>query len=241
MTKALQNIQRMGMVRHLSDPHWDVILRICSGLRTYRRGDVISSMEKRLEESLLLLDGMIGRHIPDPDDDSQHLVAVEVPGDFADLHAFPLKRLDHNVTALSGVRVAVFPHAALRQAIDDHPTLARELWALTLVDAAIHRHWAYRTGALRALGNVANLLSELETRLRIAGVVEGADGYPLLLTQTDIGEACGLSAVHVNRVLRELREAGCVRLSNGWMKVMDRETLHRLGRFDPSYLYLPPD
>ena len=232
-------IPQCGMVRHLSERHWDMVVNRCGGVRSYERGEVICEHLNRLEESLLVLEGMIGRHIPNVHAERNHLVAVEVPGDFADLHAFPLKRLDHDVVALSTTKVAVFSHKDLRELIDGEPALARELWALTLVDAAIHRHWAYRTGALRALANVANLLAELDIRLRSGGVEEAADGLPLQLTQTDIGDACGLSSVHVNRVLRELREANCARLGGGRLQVLDRAALHRVGNFDPSYLYLP--
>lgn len=239
MNTAAETIPQRGMVRHLSETHWRMLVGRCGGIRSYERGDVICRHHHRLEESLLVLDGMIGRHIPNPEADRNHLVAVEVAGDFADLHAFPLKRLDHDVTALSATRVAVFAHAALRELIDGEPGLARELWALTLVDAAIHRHWAFRTGALRALANVANLLSELDMRLRIGGLEEEPDGLPLDLTQADIGDACGLSSVHVNRVMRELREANCALLGGGRLRVLDREALHRVGRFDPGYLYLP--
>jgi CRP-like cAMP-binding protein len=111
------------------------------------------------------------------------------------------------------------------------------LWELTIIDAAIHRHWSYRIGALRALAAVANFLCEMELRLRLAGRSEDGQ-FRLPLKQTDIGEACGATPVHISRMLRELREAGLCTVENGLVTIPDRGALRKVGRFDPQFLYL---
>ena len=115
---------------------------------------------------------------------------------------------------------------------------ARALWALTMVDAAIHRHWTLRTGKLRALAGMANFMCEMQLRMELCG--RSRDGrFALPLTQRQLADACGLSNVHVNRTLRELREAGVCAMREGEVQVLDREEAARIGRFHPGYLFLP--
>ena len=107
----------------------------------------------------------------------------------------------------------------------------------TLLDAAIHRAWIFKLGRLPSHGRVAHFLCETELRLRAVGLSDGAR-FELPLTQADLAEVCGLTSVHVNRVLRELRERGLVTLRDGNVDVHDGAGLARLGEFDPRYLYL---
>lgn len=228
----------IGMTRRLSQSDWSILSQASHEVRTVRRDTVISRRGDTLGESILILSGMVGRYIP-ATSGAPHLVAVEVPGDFADLHAFPLKQLDHDVTARTDVEAAIFPHEDLAELIARHPGVARQLWALTLVDASIHRHWAFRNGALRSLARLADLLCELDTRLQYAGLRASPKGLPVPLTQIDLANACGMSAEHVNRVLRDLREDGCCTFGGGFLNIHDRQKLYAVAQFNPSYLYLP--
>src|ERR1700755_765044 len=89
-------------------------------------------------QSTLLVEGFMSRFIDDKKGKRQ-LVAVHVPGEFVDLHAYPLKYLDHSVGTLTPVKIATIPHAALDDILEDNKELARKLWFSTLVDAAMHR------------------------------------------------------------------------------------------------------
>ena len=230
---------RVGMLRHLAPAQWAGIAPAFDTRRLCAAGEVISRRGEALHHSLLLEEGIVGRRIaagrvPNA---RHHLVALQVPGDFVDLHAYPLKVLDHDIVAITAVRMAVIAHERLQGILAGDLELTRQLWSLTLVDAAIHRHWALRNGTMRALQRVANLLAELVTRL------DAGRGprphYTLDLTQTHIGDACGLSSVHVSRVLRDLREADCCTYANGRLVVSDRAALFKIAGFDPYYLYLP--
>lgn len=178
------------------------------------------------------------RHVDAPDG-KRHLVAVHVPGDFVDLHAYALKKLDHDVGALTAVKVAIFPHAALErvQALDDR--LTRRLWFMTLLDAAMHRHWIFRLASLNATERVAHFLCEMNARLLAIGASDGAR-FTLPMTQSDLGEVCGLTNVHVSRVLRDLRDAGLCQLRSSRVHLVDLKGLVARARFDPEYLYLNP-
>ncbi|WP_299819283.1 Crp/Fnr family transcriptional regulator [uncultured Jannaschia sp.] len=198
---------------------------------------VIAHRNEPLSESLLLAEGMIGRHVASAGEGATQLVALQVPGDFVDLHGFPIGTLDHEVRAVSDVRMAVFPHAALAELVRTDPGLTIALWGMTIIDAAIHRYWSFRIGALRGMARVANFLAEMDIRLRQANAVIRSS-FDLPLTQAQIGAACGMTSVHVNRVLRDLRETGCCVMRNRRVSIHDRDALQRIGQFDPTFLQL---
>lgn len=226
------------MLRHLSPSHWQALSASCREIRELPARTIVTLKGERVRESLLLVGGMMGRYVPRPVGARAQMVALQVLGDFVDLHGLPLGVLDHEIRTVTDVQLAVFDHADLLDLIDREPDLGMALWSLTMIDAAIHRHWAFRMAALRATVRLANLFCELETRLALCGAVTG-DGYDLPLTQIDLADACGMTAVHVNRVLRDLREGGCCTLVKGRLRILDGVRLHRLGAFDPAFLYLP--
>ncbi|NDV01821.1 Crp/Fnr family transcriptional regulator [Pseudoroseicyclus tamaricis] len=224
-----------GMVGRLSPELRARLAPLCSETRVVEGRRLFSTAQERLDESVLLLDGLMGRYVRDKQG-RQQMVAIQVPLDFVDLHSFPLGSLDHEVEALTTARLAVFPHETLRAALRDDYELMEALWRLTLIDGAIHRHWTFRLGRLRALAGIANFLAEMDCRMRIAGVGEEG-GYALPLTQPDLSDACGMSPVHVNRILRELREAEICTLAGGHVQIMNRDKLYRTGDFRQDFLY----
>ena len=226
---------RRGMCSRLTPDQWSAVKACIDDVRTYPARAVVSRRGEPLDRSLLLVEGLVARHVPGLDRDVREMVALEVAGDFVDLHCLPIGTLDHDVTAMTGATLAFLPHDRLRRLVAERPDVGMALWALTVADAAIHRYWAFRVGALRATGRVANFLCEMHVRLRRAGLGD-AGGFELPLTQADLGEACGLSAVHVNRVVRELREAGCCAMKDGRVTILDLGLLRGAGRFDPYFL-----
>jgi len=200
--------------------------------------DIIVRAGERLEQSTLLVEGFICRYIDDRRGLRQ-LVAVHVPGDFVDLHAYPLKTLDHDVATMTAATVAIVPHSALDRIKVDMPSLVGKLWFATLVDAAIHRAWLFRLGRLDAIGRVAHFISETNARLMSAGLSDGRR-FPLGLTQNDLAEICGLTSVHVNRVMRQLREERLCTFRSSQVDIPDPVKLARRGEFDPAYLYIGP-
>lgn len=186
--------------------------------------------------SMLLVNGFLSRYVDDREGVRQ-LVAAHIPGDFVDLHAYPLKVMDHDVGALTDVRLAVVPHERLDAIMRECPELARKLWFSTLVDAAMHRAWVFRLGRLNSFARVANFLCETNARMFAVGLSDGRR-FALPLKQFDLGDICGLTSVHVNRVLRELRERGLCTFRSGQVTIHDIGGLTRLGEFDPGYLHL---
>jgi len=197
---------------------------------------VVIRAGEELSASTLLLDGLMCRY-KDLRDGQRQISALHVPGDFVDLHSFTLKRLDHNIMALTPCRFVQMPHERLTEITERFPHLTRVYWFLTTLDAAMHREWMLSLGRRTAIQRLAHLLCELFVRLDIVGLTDGGS-FPLGITQTDLAECTGLTAVHVNRTLRELRQRELVEISGRRVTIRDMRALQTLAEFDPSYLYL---
>jgi CRP-like cAMP-binding protein len=196
---------------------------------------IVVRREERVRSSSLLLEGVMCRYMDDRQGNRQ-IVAFHVPGDFVDLHGFAMRHLDHDVAALTPVRVAMAGHDRLERIVAGYPRLTRLLWFSTLLDAAMHREWVFRLGRLEADGRVAHLFCELHARLAMVDMVrDGIFRFPV--TQIDLAEASGITPVHLNRVLRSLRERGLMTFRSGDVHIFDLDALAALADFDPAYLY----
>jgi CRP-like cAMP-binding protein len=107
----------------------------------------------------------------------------------------------------------------------------------TNVDAAITRELSLSLGQRSALSRMAHLFCELHVRLDVVGRAR-PDGYELPLTQRELAECLGLTVVHANRTIQELRRRNLVDLENRQLTIRDRRGLQGVAEFDPSYLYL---
>lgn len=191
---------------------------------------------QELNESLLLVKGWLARS-KDLAGGERQMTELHVAGDFPDLHGFTLKRLDHDVLTLSECTIAVVPHDRLRQLTERYPRLARIYWFTTNMDAAIHRSWALSLGKRSAISRTAHLFCELFARLEVIGHTRG-DSYDFPLTQRELSECLGLTPVHANRTLQELRRRDLIALENRQLTILDRRSLEAVAEFDPAYLYL---
>ena len=191
---------------------------------------------QELNQSILLLEGWTARAKDLPNGQRQ-IAEINLPGDFVDLHGFTLKRLDHNIVTISRCRVALAPHERLTELTNRFPHLARLYWFNTNLDASIHREWALSLGRRTAIARLAHLFCELNIRLEIGGLARD-NSYDFPMTQNELGEALGLTAVHVNRTLQQLRRDGLVELHNRRVTIIDLEGLKELADFDGDYLHL---
>ena len=186
--------------------------------------------------SNLLLSGIVCRYKDLPDGHRQ-ILELHVPGDFVDLHSFVLKKLEHTVAAITPATIGYVPHESLRRITETLPRLGRILWLSTMLDASIHREWILSIGRRSAIGRIAHLICELDARLDLVGLT-AENRFRLPITQIDISDATGLTPVHVNRVLRDLREQGAMSFRGGEVHILDRPLLLSIAEFDPGYLYL---
>ncbi len=228
-------LTRLRRSDRITDSEADQLAGAVSGVESHAARGTICRAHVPLETSKLLIEGFVSRQCTLLDGRRQ-ILAIHVPGDFLDLHGFVLKYLDHDVVALTPSRLADFPHRNLRELTAAEPHLARMLWFATTVDAAIHREWIASLSR-SAMARVAHLFCELRARLEVVGLADRS-GYALPLTQIDLADATSLTPVHVNRTLRQMREAGLLDFRAGRVEIGDLDGLIRIAAFDPRYLYL---
>lgn len=187
-------------------------------------------------ESCLMLSGYSARyHLLS--DGRRQISAIHIAGDFVDLHSFLLDRMDHSVGAITDVTIALVPHHVLREFTESQPHLTRMLWLSTLIDAAMHRRWLMAAGRLNAVGRVAHLICEMHVRLDVVGHVTDRT-FRLPLSQTELSDAMGLSVVHINRTLQQLRKQGLISWQGETVRILDWPALQEVAEFDPAYLNL---
>jgi len=170
-------------------------------------------------------------------DGGRQIVACHIPGDFCDLGSFLFRAQDHSVAALSTTTVAVIQHQVLLDLAQRYPRILFALWQDTLVDMAVHRQALINIGRRNAYQRIAHFLCELCLRLQAVGLAQNSV-YDLPLTQADLGDALGLSVVHVNRTLQLLRAAGLISWRGTRVTVQDPHGLERVAGFEPAYLKL---
>jgi CRP-like cAMP-binding protein len=213
-----------------------VIRGLAAETRQVRADDMLVRAGEKLDTSILLLDGWLARSKDLPSGDRQ-IQEIHVPGDFADLHGFTLKRLDHDVITLTESVIGLVPHQRLSEMTEQHPHLTRAYWLLTNIDAAIAREMALSLGQRSAISRVAHLFCELRVRLGIVGKTDGRH-FEFPLTQRELSECVGLTVVHVNRTLQELRRRQVIEVENRAVTILDLEALESIAEFDPAYLHL---
>jgi CRP-like cAMP-binding protein len=230
----------LGVTRRdssLSSAEIDALEAAIAEVRTTAADEEVVGAHEVTRRSMLLLEGWAYRSLS-LEDGRRQILALHVPGDFVDMHSFPMRRMDHAVTTLTPCRFAVFPHARLVELTERHPHLARLLWLGTLIDAAILRRWLLGVGQRSALEHAAHLICELYTRLSIVGLANNQGRIPMPLTQAELGDVLGISGVHANRVVQGLRASGAVAWRGAHIEILDWDALQALAQFDPDYLNL---
>ena len=220
----------------LTNQEIDAIEQLPYSVREFRKGMSLIEQDSRPTESCLLLQGLAARVVYTPSG-KRNITAVHIAGDFVDLHGFLLKVMDHHVAALTGVTAAFVPHAALRDISESFPHLARMLWLLTTIDAAIHRAWLTCLGRKSPLQHLAHLFCELSLRNKNVGLAPKLR-FEFDVTQTEVSDMLGLSLVHTNRTIQELRASGLIRWDGKHAEIVDAKRLAKIADFDPTYLNL---
>jgi CRP-like cAMP-binding protein len=170
-------------------------------------------------------------------DGNRQIYAFQYPGDFCDLarHVLPESNNEVAVAALTDCSIGIIEYRALEQLIAQHPSLALALWRATMLEASIFRQRLLNVGRLPALQRVAHLLCEQLARCEAVGI----NGATIPLTQVDLADAVGLSIVHINRTVQELRRLGTLSTKGRAIEVVDRAALVTLANFDGQYLNMP--
>jgi CRP-like cAMP-binding protein len=198
----------------------------------------IVSVGDQPNECCLILDGWACRYKMLPDGERQ-IMSFHIPGDVPDLQSLYLKTMDHSLGTLVPTKVALIQHRDIHDVIRRFEGISTALWRESLIDAAIFREWMVGMGRRSSHQRIAHVLCEMATKLRAVGLNDGHT-YPWPVTQQEIADALGLTDVHVNRVLRDLRKDGLIAMVRGVFTATDWDGLKQLGQFDPGYLHMDP-
>lgn len=227
----------MGRLRSaLTDGEKQLVEDLIENEHDLAGGELIARRGEECGSSTILIEGLAIRVIERGG--QNHIVSLQVPGDFIDLHGFALKRLDHDIHTLGPAKVGRVSHARLSEVIGRHPHLARLLWFSTLLDAAIHREWICKLEELSAAQRVAHVFCEICRRLEMVGI-DAHRGFSLPLTQAQLASMCGTTAVHMSRALRRLRNETGASFRHGRLELPDPAALAAFCDYDASYLYGP--
>jgi CRP-like cAMP-binding protein len=168
----------------------------------------------------------------------RQIMACYIPGDIPDLEGLFLKTMDHSLGVLRSCTIAQIPHEAILALFEDQPRLGEVFWRETLIDSAVMRKWLACVGRRSASSRIAHMICEFVARMQAIGLSDGVTcDFPM--TQTELGDAAGLSTVHINRAPRNLRKRGLVTWGTQSVTIHDWAGLAQVGQFDPAYLQLP--
>ena len=228
-------IQKLEQFQKLSDDEKRVLEAAITNVVEFgSREDIISDGE-RPECVHLLLTGWAARYKILSDGERQ-IMAYLIPGDLCNIHIALLDRMDHGIASLSRCEVGLIPRAKVDEIMTEHTQLARALFWATLVDEAILREWLVSIGRRSAEKRVAHLFCEMLLRLRAIGLTTD-DSFELPLTQEELADTMGISSVHMNRTLQELRSADLITSKGRLLIINDAERLMEFSGFDPDYLH----
>ncbi|MEE2951404.1 MAG: Crp/Fnr family transcriptional regulator [Pseudomonadota bacterium] len=207
------------------------------------RGHEIFGEGEHLTRCCLILQGYAARYRV-LRNGSRQIVAFNVPGDVPDLQSLHLKTMDHSLITLDPTRLALIPHDAMRELIRRNDGVADALWRRTLIDGAILREWVTGLGRkpAQAQARIAHILCELMARISIIEVDDQSE-ISLPITQNELGDALGLSYVHVNRILQDFSRDGTLDFRRKMLTIHKWDRLQNIAEFDPSYLHFtqPPE
>jgi CRP-like cAMP-binding protein len=167
----------------------------------------------------------------------RQIMSFGIPGDIPDLQSLHLKVLDNSISTVSTCRVGFITHDDLRNLCERYPRITAALWRETLVEGAIFREWLLNIGRRDAYNRVAHLFCEMLVRLRAVGLAKGYT-FDLPITQGKLADAFGVSTVHVNRVLQQMRADGLIETKGTRLTIPDWDRLKDVGEFTPRYLHL---
>ena len=199
------------------------------------RRDIIREGERPRAVNLML-EGWAYRYKQLPDGRRQ-VVGFFIPGDLCDANVFILREMDHSIGTITKVRYAEIAPTDFEDLMAQSPRLTQALWWHELVTAAVQREWTTNVGQRSAYERIAHLFCEMFLRLRVAGLTQD-NGCDWPLTQTDLADATGLTPVHVNRTLQELRREGLIELQGRRLTIRDLDALQSVAMFNPNYLHL---
>jgi CRP-like cAMP-binding protein len=229
-------VRKLGTRTYLSPEDRAAILALPHVLRTYEApAYIVREGEPPKRHCSFILSGLAFRQKLAATG-ARQILSIHLAGDFLDLQHLFLNRADHSVQALNRLETAEIDRVALQDLVLRHPAIGKAMWIDALIDASLLREWILNVGRRDARARVAHLLCEVSLRMEMAGLTNGED-YELPLTQEQLGDAVGLTSVHVNRTLKVLAEEGLIRRDKRHVRFDNVAQLRRVADFSALYLH----
>ena len=232
----LPALRKLQLWQSFSEADAQAVLDLPHQIRTLRAHQYIVREREKPRDCCALLDGYAIRHKTTGNGDRQ-IFSIHLPGDFVDLHNSLLRTADHSVEVLTTTVGAFIPIEAIKELAYSRPVVGQAMWYETLVDASIFREWTLNVGRRDALTRTAHMLCEFAVRMEAAGLGHRGE-FVLPMTQAELADALGLTAIHLNRRLKVLREDGLLAYDKRAVQILDFARLAQIGDFDARYLHL---
>jgi CRP-like cAMP-binding protein len=229
-------IRKLQSISPLSENETHCLLTLPLSIKSVGADTDVVPEGDRPKDCCLVIEGFTCRYKCTADGKRQ-IFSFHLPGDIPDLQSLHLKVMDHSLATLTPSKLAFIPHEGLAELIRRCPRVGDVFWRDTLIDAAVFREWMIGIGRRTAYGRIAHLLCEVFVRMKAVGLAD-EQKCQLPVTQAELGDALGLSTVHVNRSLQDLRGKGLIGLRGGSLSVLNWEGLKHAGEFDVTYVHL---
>lgn len=169
-------------------------------------------------------------------DGTRQITAFLMPGDFCDMHVGILREMDHSIATLTDAEVCTVKRERMEELVESNTRIMRAFWWAQLVDEGVLRAWIVSMGRRNSIERIAHLTCELYLRMRNVGLT--TDHHcEMPLTQLVLADALGLTPIHVNRVLRQLRDQKIMEITGKTLVIHDPDRLARIAGFDDNYLH----
>ena len=231
-------IKRLRKSDDISEDDIQEINALPITVKEYAAERAVVSDGDRATECCLIVEGFCVRSKTIADGKRQ-ILSIHIAGEIPDLMSLFLHVMDHDLSTMTPSTLGFINHEALRKLHHRRPNVAEIFWRDTLIDAAMFREWIVNVGQRPAPARLAHVLAELRERLKVIGRVSGSD-FEMPLTQEQIGEALGITSVHANRVIKQLRQDEIVDVQRGRVSVLNEARFWQLADFDSRYLHQSP-
>ena len=225
---------RLTSLAELSDQDLELLAGMPATIRHLKPHERLRQGE-RSDDCCVVLQGYLCWREGDRGD--ALITSIHVPGDVPDLHTILAPSRQATLNALGPAVVALVPHAFFRSIAAQSRQMAHALAMLALADVSALRNWVVNLGARDSLTRVTHLLCEIATRLQAVGQARDCC-FPSPFTQSDLAAACGISAVHANRIIQDLRHSAWLHWRSKTITITNWDALVQVSGFTPDYLHL---
>ncbi|UPJ55962.1 Crp/Fnr family transcriptional regulator [Bradyrhizobium sp. 192] len=227
-------IARLLAVGPVSERDRDALRNMRYSVRNLADAEYAVRVGDRPSSCTIVLAGFLSRQRVVSD--RMQISSFYLAGDMPDLPSLHLPVMDHDLCSVGPSTIALVKHSDVRAMLQESTGLLNAFWRETLIQGAVYREWVDNLGARQALPRVAHLICEIATRLEFVGLVE-QNSFNCPLTQEDVANACGLSIVHVNRTIQELRRRGLIDWRGRTLELLQRQEFEEVAEFDAAYLH----